>query len=153
MRHTSALALFLLALATLLPLGGCSGSRTRLNPGADLGWYVADSAWLFNHIPPGVQRTPGSRLDGYYDPANGDIVISEQLHGMRLVNAAFEELSHANDHQRPASLWELIRRYQTPRNPSFLRIAHGPEELARLIAICATLPPADPASPPSRQPH
>lgn len=146
MRHTSALFLLLLT-ALLLP--GCAGSRTRLNPGAELGWYVADSAWMFQHAPPD-RRAPCSRLDGYYDPANGDIVMSEQLHGYFLVARSFEELVHAFDHQRPASLWALIRRYQAP---GFLPIAHSPEELARLIAVCATLPPVDPASPPSRNPR
>lgn len=153
MRHASALALLLLAAAALLPLGGCAGTRTRLNPGAELGWYVADSAWMFQHIPEGKQRAPGAALRGYYDPANGDITISDQLQGYALVQCCFEELGHARDHQRPATLWELIRRYQTPQRPDFLRIAHTPEELARLIAVCATLPPVDPSAPPSRTAH
>lgn len=148
MRHTPTLLLLLTCAAALL-LGGCTGSRTRLNPGAELGWYVADSAWMFSHTAP-HQRTPTSRLDSYYDPANGDIVVSEQLHGMLLVAKSMEEIGHAVDHQRPATLWQLLRRYQAP---GFLPIAHDPEELAMLVAYCATLPPADPTAPPSRNPR
>lgn len=117
-----------------MSLVGCDGTRTRLNTGSDLAWYSADAAWMKQH-------SDGIMDWGQYNPANGDITIWDGLSGMTLVNVSCEELWHAADHQKPSSLWELIRRYQTPLDPSFMRIAHTPEDLAMTIAKLSSLPP------------
>jgi hypothetical protein len=98
-------------LALLLTVG--CGSRTQINPGADLAIYSGSPQWMFQHIPAGTYKGD-ARLDGYYSPADGSITISEQLHNWALARVLIHELGHAYDHQRPVDLWELMARYQAP---------------------------------------
>ena len=126
-------------------LTGCA-DRVRLNPGADLAVYVGSTQYMHQRITEGNLRAY-TRLDGFYDPANGDIVLNEQLRGIGWIQGWSDELQHAYAHQRPADLIELLRRYESP---GFQLIAHGDEEIAILNALCATYPPADPSAPSSR---
>jgi hypothetical protein len=133
----------LIVLAVVL-LTGC-GDRTRLNPGADLAVYIGSAQWMHERKP-GPSYGPAQLL-GYYDPSNGDITISEQVRGTGFIQVWSDELQHAYAHQRPADLLELLRRYESP---GFKLIAHTPEDIAVLNAMCASLPPVNPAASPSR---
>ncbi len=134
-----------LAVIAVLLLCGCD-SRTRLNPGADLAVYIGSTQYMHSRLPPGASRD-SALLGGFYDPANGDIVLNEQLRGAGWIQVWSDELQHAYAHQRPADLIELLRRYESP---DFRLIAHGKEEIAILNALCASYPPVDPTAPPSR---
>jgi hypothetical protein len=138
---------FFLLVSIVLLCAGCGG-RTRINTGADLAVYIGSTQYMHSRITEGNLRAY-SRLDGFYDPANGDIVLNEQLRGVGWVQVWSDELQHAYAHQRPADLIELLRRYESP---DFKLIAHGKEEIAILNALCATYPPADPTAPSSRNP-
>lgn len=138
---------YLILLVCALFTIGCD-SRTRLNPGADLAVYVGSTQYMHQRITEGNLRAY-ARLDGFYDPANGDIVLNEQLRGVGWIQVWSDELQHAYAHQRPTDLIELLRRYESP---DFRLIAHGDEEIAILNALCATYPPADPTAPSSRNP-
>ncbi len=107
-RHASILVLF----AALALLTGCA-QRWQINVGADLATYVASAQWMFEHTPPGLPKN-ATFLGGYYDPEDGSITLNEQLHEWQLARVYVHELGHAFDHQRPADLWELMARYQSP---------------------------------------
>jgi hypothetical protein len=136
----------LIVLAIVL-LTGC-GDRTRINHGADLAVYIGSTQYMHSRLPPGSSHD-SARLLGFYDPANGDIVLNEQVRGVGWIQVWSDELQHAYAHQQPADLIELLRRYESP---NFRLIAHGKEEIAILNALCATYPPVDPTAPPSRIP-
>ena len=138
----------ILPILAVLFLTGC-GDRTRLNPGADLAVYIGSTQYMHSRIPEGSLRAY-ARLDGFYDPANGDIILNEQLRGVGWIQVWSDELQHAYAHQQPADLIELLRRYESP---DFRLIAHGKEEIAILNALCASYPPVDPTAPPSRNPR
>lgn len=127
---------YLLACLCLLFLVGCDGSRSRLNDGADLATYSASPQWMFQHIPAGLPKGQ-VRLDGYYDPDDGSITISEQLHGWMLARTYAHELGHAWDHQRPADIWELLARYQSP---DFSFNPHPDEQLVYSKAALLEIP-------------
>lgn len=122
------------------------GDRTRLNPGATYGFYIGSTQYMHARLSDGTLRGY-SRLDGFYDPANGDIVINEQVRGIGWVQVYSDELQHAYAHQQPPDLITLLRKYESP---SFKLIAHEPEEIAILNARCASRPPPDPQAQPSR---
>jgi len=132
--------------ALALVLGGCA-SRERINWGAELAIYNASPQWMFDRLPPGVDRATGV-LKGYYDPANGEITISEQLCRSEWARTLIHEMGHAYDHQQPASIWALISRYDSPERASFN--LHSPAETARLMAVAASFPQPDPTKAPSR---
>jgi len=138
---------FILSILAVLLLTGC-GDRTRLNPGSELAVYIGSTQYMHARLPEGALRW-SSRLDGFYDPANGDIVLSEQLRGVGWIKTWSDELHHAYSHQHPAGLIELLRRYESP---DFRLIAHSDEEIAISITLFASLPPPDPTAPPSRNP-
>ena len=101
------IAIAILALSAV----GC-GSRTQINPGADLAIYTGSTQWMH-------ERKPGPKwqltyLGGYYDPEDGSITVNEQSHEWALVRIFVHELGHAWDHQKPVDLWELMARYQAP---------------------------------------
>jgi len=102
------LAIAILALA----LVGC-GSRTRLNPGADLAIYQGSTAHMHETLPAGVDHATTTRL-GYYSPSDGSITLHEQLRGLAAARVLAHELAHAYDHQKPRDIWELLIRYQAP---------------------------------------
>lgn len=137
----------LLPIIAIALLAGC-GSRTRINPGADLAVYIGSSQYMHSRITAGRLRAD-TRLDGFYDPANGDIVLNEQLRGIGWIQVWSDEIQHAYAHQQPADLIELLRRYESP---SFRLIAHSKEEIAVLNALCATYPPVNPSATSSRNP-
>lgn len=105
---------YLFAALAVLLLVGCSGSRTRLNPGADLAWYEGSAQWMFDHLPPGCNRATAF-LGGYYDPTDGSITTNEQLNRTGFFRVGMHELGiHAFNHQKPADMEELMRRYESP---------------------------------------
>ena len=101
--------LSLLICAVLLT--GCA-DRVRLNPGADLAVYVGSTAHMDAHRPPGAPMAT-SQVLGYYSPRDGSITLSEQLRGMGIARVFAHELAHAEEHQKPRDLWELLARYQS----------------------------------------
>jgi hypothetical protein len=127
-----------------LALTGC-GERTRVNVGAEYAVYIGSTQWMHQRIPPGIYRGD-AQLNGYYDPADGSITLSEQLRGLRLLEVWTDELKHAQDHHQ-VDFWTLLKRYQSP---TFQLIHHSDEEAAILAALCAALPPPDPNAKPSR---
>lgn len=138
------LSLVILSLV-ILSIAAC-GSRTRINPGATYGLYIGSTQYMHARMSDGALRG-SSILAGFYDPANGDIVINEQVRGVGWVQVYSDELQHAYAHQQPPDLITLLRKYESP---SFKLIAHEPEEIAILNAYCASLPPPDPQAQPSR---
>lgn len=117
-----------------LAVAGC-GSRTQINPGADLAVYVGSTQWMHG-LKPGHKGAP-TYLGGYYDPADGSITVNEQSHGWELAIVFSHELGHAWDHQQPADLWELLARYSAP---GFSFNFHGAESVERGRAYMDTMP-------------
>lgn len=96
-----------------LTLTAC-GSRAQINYGADLAVYSGSPQWMWDHLPPGVDRQVAV-LKGYYSTEDGSITISEQLDRWETARVFAHELAHAYEHQRPADMWELLLRYQSDR--------------------------------------
>lgn len=109
--RTRALGRLLVACITVALLAGC-GSRTQINPGADLAVYVGSAQWM-HALKPGHKGAP-TYLGGYYDPEDGSITVNEQSHGWALARIFVHEIGHAYDHQKPVDLWELMARYESP---------------------------------------
>ena len=101
------IALLICALFTI----GCA-ERTRLNPGAQLSVYEANTQWMFETLPAGCNKATTVRL-GYYSTSDGSITLNEQLRGYAAARVLVHELSHAYDHQKPRDMWELLARYQS----------------------------------------
>lgn len=115
--------LILLAI-TALALVGC-GSRTQINPGADLAVYVGSTQWMHERKP-GHKGNP-SFYGGYYDPEDGSITVSERAHEWMLAGIfAHELIGHAWDHQKPRDGWELLARYHSP---AFQLLTHSQEQI------------------------
>lgn len=115
--------LILLAVAALAFVG--CGSRTQINPGADLAVYVGSTQWMHERKP--WHKGNPSFFGGYYDITNGSITVNEQLHGWALVGVFTHELlGHAWDHQRPRDGWELLARYHSP---AFQLLTHSQEQI------------------------
>jgi hypothetical protein len=122
---------YLILLICTISLIGCTGSRTRINYGADLAVYEASPQWMFDHMPPGTPRG-ASRFYGYYDPTDGSITLNEQNTKWTAVRIFNHEFTlHAIPHQKPVDATELLLRYHSP---SFDFILH-PEQRDRLLAM------------------
>jgi len=121
---------------SVLAFAGCAGSRTQINPGAELAIYVGSTQYMFDKMPAGLIKMHHVN-EGFYDPTDGSITINEQLRGWGFTTKLMHEMNlHAYDHQR-VSIMELMQRYESP---SFSFNFHDPESVERGRAYLATFP-------------
>jgi len=121
---------------TLLAIAGCAGTRTQINPGAELAIYVGSTQYMFDKMPAGLIKAHHVN-EGFYDPADGSITISEQLRGWGFATKLMHEMNlHAYDHQK-VSITELMARYESP---AFSFNFHSAESVERGRAYLDTFP-------------
>ena len=98
---------------SLVCMVGCART-TQVNYGAELPIYMASPQFMFEAIPAGVQKNY-AMLRGFYYKPTGAIYSHEGMSPAQTMRTFAHELAHAYDDQRPADMWELLRRYHSPR--------------------------------------
>jgi hypothetical protein len=104
-------------LCALLLFAGCAPYR-QINPGARVGAYACDQAWMeAEFIRRGGTLTEGRRLAGFHDRKTGESFVDAALPKYTFAAVMLHEAGGHGNEERDLVVWELLNAMDSPEFP------------------------------------